>query len=89
MCTYTDVHQLVRGYRGSETSAEDLVDTLWNVFDRQIDVAAGIINRVADLFEDIERRTSILSAWRDLQANVSTKPCIDFQPFVTLLSSST
>lgn len=62
----------MRGYRSSETSAEDLVDTMWNVFDRQIDVAAGIINRVADLFDDAEKRISILSAWRDLQANVST-----------------
>lgn len=61
----------MRGYRGSETSAEDLVDTLWNVFDRNIDVAAGIIRSVADLFEDQEKSNSILSAWQDLRARVS------------------
>lgn len=64
--TYT----LVRGYRGNEMSASDLVDNLWNVFDRKADVASGIITGVADLFEPGEKRVNLMKAWQDLRVEV-------------------
>lgn len=55
-------------------SAEDLVDTLWNIFDRKPEVAAGIVTAVADLFEDADKRRNLLSAWQDLRVEVRSSP---------------
>lgn len=55
-------------------SAEDLVDTLWNIFDRKPEVASGIITSVADLLEDADKRRNLLSAWQDLRVEVCSSP---------------
>ncbi|KAK4690557.1 hypothetical protein P7C70_g9554, partial [Phenoliferia sp. Uapishka_3] len=60
---------VVRGYRGSELSASDLVDTLWHMLDNDIDVAGPIITGLADLFVS-EKRSQLLSAWQDLRVEV-------------------
>lgn len=54
-------------------SSEDLVDQLWNIFDQKMEVAGPIITGLADLFttDDPEKRTSLLTAWQDLRAEVS------------------
>ena len=59
----------MRGYRGSELSAGDLVDTLWNMLDNEADVAGPIITGLADLFVS-EKRSQLLSAWQDLRVEV-------------------
>lgn len=51
-------------------SANDLVDNLFNMFDRKSDVAGGIISSVADLFEEGDKRGDLLRAWQDLRVEV-------------------
>lgn len=62
----------VRSYRANEVSSDDLIDQLWNIFDQNQEVAGPIIQGLADLFlqEDPEKRTSLLSAWEGLRAEV-------------------
>lgn len=51
-------------------SADDLVDQLWNVFDERVDVASSIITSLADLLDDAEKRSHLLSALRDRRIEV-------------------
>lgn len=51
-------------------SAGDFVDNLWNMFDRKIEIAGGIISSVADLFDDAEKREALLRAWHDVKVQV-------------------
>lgn len=64
----------VRSYRANEVSSDDLIDQLWNIFDQNQEIAGPIIQGLADLFvqEDPEKRTSLLSAWEGLRAEVSS-----------------
>lgn len=64
------VGQTVRSYRGSEMSAGDLVDNLWNLFDRDTGVTGSVVSSVADLFEEGDKRGNIIRAWQDLRVEV-------------------
>ncbi|KAK4048890.1 hypothetical protein OIV83_004446 [Microbotryomycetes sp. JL201] len=68
----------VRSFRGGEMSADDLVDQLWNIFDQKEDTAAPVVTGVADLFakEDPEKRTALITAWRDLRDQQNQFPSL-------------
>lgn len=51
-------------------TAASLVDNLWNIFDRETAILSGVLNDLADLFEE-EKKVDLLNAWRDLRATVS------------------
>lgn len=70
----------MRGYRGSELSAADLVDTLWNMLDNEADVAGPIITGLADLFVS-EKRSQLLSAWQDLRVEVGPISTLAWRKF--------
>lgn len=59
-------------------SAGDFVDTLWNMFDRRLEVAREIIGAVAELFDEVgsEKRDNLLRAWQDLRAEVRSPTSI-------------
>ena len=63
----------MRGFKVSETSASALVDSLYNIFDRDGSVTGSIMSQVADLF-DAEKRGELMVAWHDVRALVSLEP---------------
>lgn len=53
----------VRGFRLNESTARDLISTIWNVLDRNLDDTAGIVNAIVDLFDEEEKKSNLLSSW--------------------------
>jgi len=63
----------VRAYKSNEASASDLVDQLWNIFDKSDDVCSGVVAGLAELL-DGDQRTGLLAAWRDHRVEVRFEP---------------
>ena len=57
------VQAATRSYRAAESSARDLILTIWNVLDQNLDHTASIINAFVDLVEEEEKKQDILSSW--------------------------
>ncbi|KAI0362624.1 hypothetical protein OH77DRAFT_1584982 [Trametes cingulata] len=57
------VKAAVRSYKASESSARDLISTVWNILDRNLDGTASIVNALVDLVDDDEKKHNLLSAW--------------------------
>ncbi|KAH9484495.1 E3 ubiquitin-protein ligase hel2 [Psilocybe cubensis] len=57
------VRAATRGYRFSETSARDLILTVWNVLDRNLEYTASIINAFVDLLDEEEKKRDLLESW--------------------------
>jgi len=53
----------LRDYTASQSGARDLISTVWNTLDRDLDATASIINLVVDFLEDEEKKMDLLSAW--------------------------
>ncbi|GAA5886958.1 hypothetical protein JCM6882_009398 [Rhodosporidiobolus microsporus] len=66
----------VRSYRSGEMSSSDLVDTLFHIFDENVDSATPIISSLAALFEDASKRNSILAAWSSLRSEQNAFPSL-------------
>jgi E3 ubiquitin-protein ligase ZNF598 len=62
----------VSSYRHSESTATELIDTLWDIFNVKLDEFGKLINSTADLFDyDAKtKRTSLLGAWNDWKIQV-------------------
>ncbi|KII88284.1 hypothetical protein PLICRDRAFT_29860 [Plicaturopsis crispa FD-325 SS-3] len=57
------VKTAIRGYRASETSARDLISTVWNVLDRNLDDTASIVISLVDLLEEEDKKKDLLGSW--------------------------
>ena len=64
------VKAAMRGYRANESSARDLILTVWNVLDHNLDDTASIINGVVDLLEEEEKKRDLLAAWNGFKIEV-------------------
>lgn len=62
----------VRGFRASESSARDLISTVWTVLDQNLDDTASIINAVVDLIEEDDKKKDLLSSWNGFKIEVGT-----------------
>jgi hypothetical protein len=60
----------VRGFRLNESTARDLISTIWNILDRNLDNTAGIINAIVDLFDEEEKKSSLLASWNGFKIEV-------------------
>ncbi|KAF8891405.1 hypothetical protein BD779DRAFT_1610673 [Infundibulicybe gibba] len=58
------VKAAIRGYRASEISARDLISTIWNTLERNLEHTASIINAFVDLLEEEEKKQDLLGSWR-------------------------
>lgn len=54
----------MRGYRLSESSARDLISTIWNIVDRNLEHTASIVNAFVDLLEEEEKKQDLLASWK-------------------------
>ncbi|PBK93301.1 hypothetical protein ARMGADRAFT_929972 [Armillaria gallica] len=61
------VKAAIRGYRASESSAKDLISTIWNVLDCHLEHTASIINAFVDLLEEDEKKQDILRSWKGFE----------------------
>ncbi|KAK0463489.1 uncharacterized protein EV420DRAFT_1518464, partial [Desarmillaria tabescens] len=61
------VRAAIRGYRASESSAKDLISTIWNVLDCHLEHTASIINAFVDLLEEDEKKQDILRSWKSFE----------------------
>jgi len=57
------VKAAMRGYRANESSARDLISTVWNVLDQNLDDTASVINGTVDLLDEEEKKRDLLAAW--------------------------
>ncbi|KAJ3495674.1 hypothetical protein NLJ89_g10589 [Agrocybe chaxingu] len=58
------VKAATRGYRSSESNARDLISTIWNVMDQNLEQTASIINAFVDLLDEEEKKADLLSSWK-------------------------
>jgi hypothetical protein len=60
----------VRSYRASESAAKDLISTIWNVLDQNMDGTASMVNATVDILDDEEKKNDLLSAWNNFKVEV-------------------
>lgn len=66
------IKSATRGYRNSESSARDLISTIWNVLDRSLEHTASIVNAFVDLLDDDEKKQDLLASWKGFVIEVSS-----------------
>ena len=59
-----------RGYRLAETTARDLILTIWNVVDQKLEHTASIVNAFVDLVDEEEKKQDILASWKSFEIEV-------------------
>lgn len=64
------VKAAMRGYRASESSARDLISTIWNIFDGNLEHTASIINAFVDLLEEEDKKQDLLASWKGFAVEV-------------------
>jgi len=59
-----------RSYRNSESTARDLISSIWNVLDRNLDTSAIFVNTVADLLDEEDKKEDLLNTWDCFEVEV-------------------
>ncbi|KAL1716434.1 hypothetical protein EV715DRAFT_205332 [Schizophyllum commune] len=57
----------IRSYRANESSARDLISTVWNVLDNHLEHTASIISGFVDILDDEEKRQDLLTSWKGFE----------------------
>ncbi|KAJ7706693.1 hypothetical protein B0H17DRAFT_972658 [Mycena rosella] len=57
----------IRSFRAAESSARDLISTLWSVLDARMEPAASIVNALVDILDEPPQRADVLAAWRGFE----------------------
>ncbi|EJD53218.1 hypothetical protein AURDEDRAFT_81510 [Auricularia subglabra TFB-10046 SS5] len=60
------MHASMRSFRASECSARDVISTLWNVLERELDATGSHVAALVDAFPD-EKRAELLQSWNDFK----------------------
>jgi E3 ubiquitin-protein ligase ZNF598 len=73
----------VSAFRHSESSASDLIDRLWDIFNAKLEEFGKLITSTADLFDyDAKpKRSELLGAWNDWKIQVPSNPPPSFNQF--------
>ena len=74
----------MRGYRASESSARDLISTIWNILDGNLEHTASIVNAFVDLLEEEEKKQDLLSSWKGFAIEVRD---FKFLPMLWLINT--
>lgn len=72
------VKAAVRSYKASESSARDLISTVWNVLDRNLDGTASVVNALIDVVDEDDKKQSLLTAWNGFKVEVCYNLCVIF-----------
>ncbi|KAI6098396.1 hypothetical protein EDD16DRAFT_1663186 [Pisolithus croceorrhizus] len=57
------VKAALRGFRMNESSARDLISTIWNILSNDLDDTASIINIIVDLLDEEGKKSDLLASW--------------------------
>ncbi|OCH93808.1 hypothetical protein OBBRIDRAFT_748742 [Obba rivulosa] len=57
------INAAIRSYRTSESAARDLILTVWNILDRNLDGTASVVNMLVDLVDEEDKKRDLLAAW--------------------------
>ena len=64
----TDFRDRISAYRNNNTSASDLIDAFFSLFDTSSSELGKLVNELADIFEIAGKRDALLKAWSDWKA---------------------
>jgi hypothetical protein len=64
------VRNAIRSYKASESSARDLISTIWNVMGDDVENTATIVNQLVDLLDDEDKKKDLLAAWNGFKIEV-------------------
>jgi len=67
----------VRQFRNNESGAKDMLDTVFNVLDRDVDATTGVLREIAGLFDgdsEKDKQRSVLEALNGFRVEVSLFP---------------
>ena len=56
--------------RDSESSARDLISSVWNFLDQNSDTSATVVNSIVELLNEEDKRKDLLNAWNDFKVEV-------------------
>jgi len=62
----------IRGYRASESSARDLILTVFKIMDDNLDHTASTINGLVDLLDEEDKKQDLLGSWKGFNLEVCT-----------------
>lgn len=60
----------LRSYRHSESTARDLISSIWNVLDQNLDTSATFVNMIVDLLDEEDKKKDLLGAWNGFKIEV-------------------
>jgi E3 ubiquitin-protein ligase ZNF598 len=72
----------VSNYRSSTTSAPDLIDSFFSLFDTSNTELGKLIKELAEIYEDESQRNALLKAWNDWRAINEDYPALPGSPRV-------
>jgi len=64
------VKAAIRGYRAHESSARDVISTIFNVLDQNLEHTASVVNGVVDLLDEEDKKQDLLSSWKGFDIEV-------------------
>lgn len=64
------VRAAIRGYCANESTAKDIISTVWIILDHDLDNTASIINGIVDTLDEDEKKSALLSAWNSFRIEV-------------------
>jgi E3 ubiquitin-protein ligase ZNF598 len=65
------IEAAIRSYVSSESTARDLISTLWNISDRKLEDTASAVNAILDVLEDEDKRRNLLNSWNGFKVEVN------------------
>ena len=64
----------LRSYRNSESTARDLISSIWNILDQSLDTSATFVNLIVDLLDEEDKKKDLLSTWNGFKIEVRSPP---------------
>ena len=64
------IKSATRSYRLTESTSRDLILTIWNVVDRNLEHTASLVNAFIDLLEEEEKKQDLLASWKGFAIEV-------------------
>ena len=66
----------LRSYRNSESTARDLISSIWNVLDQNLDTSATFVNIIVDILDEEDKKKDLLNAWNGFKIEVRSPSSI-------------
>ena len=64
------VKAAIRSYQANESAARDLISTIWNISDNNLEGTAAVINALVEYPDEEEKKKDLLLAWNGFKIEV-------------------